>query len=650
MPTAAEILAPDGQLAQLLPGYESRPQQVAMAALIDEALATRQHVVVEAPTGVGKSLAYLIPLVRHALSGGAPVVVSTATIALQEQLIGKDIPLVQQLFPELHAVLVKGRSNYVSLRRLEVAVRDQRRLFEASTDSEWLRDLATWSGETETGDRSELGREPPSAVWRAVQSDRNNCQGRRCPHFSDCHFYRARAALEGAHLLVVNHHLYLSDLALRDDHAGILPPHRVVVFDEAHSLEDIATDYLGAGVSAAQVRHLLDGLWSGKGRGLLADDRHDAARPAVEAAHAASARFWDEVVRLVGTGADDKVRLGPGAVEDVLAPSLDAVGAALAERAGAEPDENTRMELKAQQAQCAAIAGTIRALLTQGDPAQVYFATAPRGRGAPALTMSPLSVADQLKDKLFSQLGTAVLTSATLAADDSDRFLFLRRRLGLEGGLAKRLDSPFDYTQQATLVLNRAAFDPNSAAYERAVAHWLGDWLPRMHGGAFVLFTSYRQLQAVHDLARPALDRARRFVLRQGAGMPRSQMLDLFKRTGDAVLFGTASFWEGVDVPGDALRLVVICKLPFEVPSEPVIQARHEAITQRGGNAFMERTVPEAILRLKQGFGRLIRRRTDTGSVAILDPRILGKSYGRYFLKALPQCRTEIVELVDPAG
>ena len=665
LPTVDEVLAPGGLLAKALPGWESRPQQLAMARLAAEAMASGQHVVVEAPTGVGKSFAYLVPAALHALAaaeagGRSPVVISTGTIALQEQLIDKDIPLLTKLLPGLSAVLVKGRQNYLSRRRLAYATgHGQQTFVETRDDARALKELATWADETSEGDLADLGYEPDRAVWQAARSDRNNCLGRKCPTYDTCFFYNARRRMEEAHLLVVNHHLYFSDLALRDEHAGILPAHQIAVFDEAHGLEDVATDHLGASISAAQVRYLLDGLWSRKGKGLLAREDFTSAQAAVDTAHAATQRFWNEVTRLSERlkPNEDTLRLGAeDAIEDVLSPCLDAVGRELDRLSERCTDDNQLMELNAHRARVATMAGTLRAVLGQVDPMQVYFAHIPRAeaKGSPSLTMAPLSVAGLLKEKLFDEMKTAVLTSATLAADDSDRFLFLRRRLGLDGGLAKRLDSPFDFPKQATLVVNRSPIDPNSPRFETTFAAWLTDYLmdPERgrRGGSFVLFTSYRQLAAVHDLVRPHLDRANRFVIRHGAGLGRRQMLDLFKRAGDAVLFGTASFWEGVDVPGDALRHVIIAKIPFEVPNHPVVEARHHEITRRGGNPFMERSVPEAIIKLKQGFGRLIRSRSDTGTVAILDHRILTKAYGRYFLRALPECRMETIALEDWTG
>ncbi len=653
----AQVLGPDGRISALLPGYEWRPQQQAMADVVAQALEQGGHAIVEAPTGVGKSFAYLVPLIQHALAGKGRVVVSTGTIALQEQLINKDLPLLGSLFPELRAVLVKGRQNYVSLRRLGHAVAQaggQQSVLDSREDAAALREIASWAERTQVGDTSDLGWDPPGAVWRQVVSDRNNCLGRKCPTYGSCHFYNARRAMEDAHLLVVNHHLYFSDLGLREDHAAILPEHQVVVFDEAHALEDVATDHLGSSISEAQVRWFLDGLWGRRG-GLFAAEALAFAREAAEHARTAAEQLWQGVRALASEARGEAIAMPAAhAVANPLSPALDALGARLAVCASRAEDDNLLMELKAQQARCTALSGSLRAIIEHALEDYVYYAHVPDARGSPALSASPLSVAGLLKERLFDQTRTVVLTSATLAADDSDRFLFLRRRLGVEGGLAKRLDSPFDFTRQARLVLNRTPLDPNSERFEAAVARWLAVYLADpergRRGGTFVLFTSYRQLTRVHDLVRPALDDARRFVLRHGDGMARAQMLDLFRRTGDAVLFGTSSFWEGVDVPGDALRHVIIVKLPFEVPSHPVVEARHQAIERRGGNAFTERTVPEAIIRLKQGFGRLIRTKTDTGTVAILDHRVLTKAYGRYFLRALPACATEVIELEDAAA
>jgi ATP-dependent DNA helicase DinG len=419
-----------------------------------------------------------------------------------------------------------------------------------------------------------------------------------------------------------------------------------VVFDEAHGLEDVATAHLGSSVSEAQVRFFLDGLWSRKLKGLLSSEAYAPAREAVDMARAAAEGFWREVALLPGDSKEDTVPLSKESrLDNVLSPALDRVTAALAECRARALDENAANEFSAQADRAAMLSGAIRGIVEQLHDDHVYYADVPRGRGSPTLSSNPLSVAKLLQELLFAATPTVVLTSATLAADDSERFLFLRKRLGLEGGLAKRLDSPFDHKAQVRLLVNQSALDPNSPQYEQALAKWLEDYLTTAVGGTFVLFTSYRQLDAVYQRVRPALERGNRFVLKHGDKLGRSAMIDLFKRVGNAVLFGTSSFWEGVDVQGDALSNVIITKLPFEVPNHPLVQARHREITRAGGNPFMERSVPEAILRLKQGFGRLIRTRSDRGTVVICDHRVMTKAYGRYFLRALPDCQMEAFSL-----
>ncbi len=643
--TPEAYLAVGGALGEHIPRFESRPQQMEMAATIVEALEAKQHAIVEAPTGVGKSLAYLVPVCQFILRERKRVVISTNTIALQEQLVGHDIPLVAHCFPGLEAVLVKGRQNYLCRRRLDYCLHGQRSLFDSTDETAELRRITEWADRAESGDKSELGFAPDPAVWHRVRSDQHQCRGRKCIHYEACFFYHARQAMQEADILVVNHHLYFSDLALREESGAILPAHEVVVFDEAHTLEDIATDHLGLGVTDAQIRYFLDDLFNERGHGLLGDT--DAgARGAVANLRMLNQQFWYEVATLGIDSRESAFRIHhQDRFANPLSPAFDRLVEELQLSAERAEDDNARTEFKAHAARALEFAGTLRAIIEQQLEDYVYYANVPTGRGSPGLSANPLAVAPLLAELLFAKLQTVVLTSATLAADDSERFLFLRRRLGLEESISRKLDSPFDFERQARLLINRSPLDPNGEEFERRLAQWLGDYLEDAKGGAFILFTSYRQLRAVHELLRPRLERANRFVLQQGDRIERTQMLELFKSTGDAVLFGTASFWEGVDVRGEALQHVIICKLPFEMPAHPLVEARHQAIRSRGGNPFMERTVPEAILRLKQGTGRLIRTQDDTGTIVICDHRVMTKAYGRYFVRALPSMPTEFFEL-----
>ena len=648
--TPSAILGPEGALASMLPGYETRTQQLEMAETVAQAIADKEHAVIEAPTGVGKSFAYLVPAAQHALNKRQKVVISTGTIALQEQLVEKDIPLLEQVFPGLKAVLVKGRQNYISIRRLSHAASGQAALFQDRDEVTELNHIVDWSDNTSDGDRADLGFEPAPNVWRRVQSDRGNCMGRRCPHYESCFFYQARREIEDADLIIVNHHLYFADLAMRDDHSAILPKHEVVIFDEAHSLEDIATDHLGCSVSEAQIRYFLDGLWnpSGKQPGLFSQPGKERGQGYVDTCREANQAFWRDVAAYGARQRESQVRIHEDADFDATLPDyLEALTEQLLILKGRASDENEAMELRAQADKAIEITGTLRSLVQRQLKGHVYYASLPEGRGTMHLSAHPLTVAEPMRNLLFDCTDSVILTSATLAADDSERFLFFRRRIGVEGGLAKRLGSPYDYKQQARLLLNESTMDPNSERYEQALAQWLGDFLEDARGGTFILFTSYRQLEAVHELMRARLDRANRFVLRQGDRLGRSKMIELFKQTGDAVLFGTASFWEGVDVQGEALSNVIITKLPFEMPAHPLVEARHAEIRKNGGNPFMERSVPEAILRLKQGVGRLIRTRKDTGCIVIADHRVLTKQYGRYFIRALPEMQTEHFRLAQ---
>ncbi|MCS6971325.1 MAG: helicase C-terminal domain-containing protein [Planctomycetota bacterium] len=636
--TVGDVLGPQGELAQLLPQWESRPQQLAMAELIADGLRRPSHVVCEAPTGVGKSFAYLVPAMQHALTTGGKVVVSTATIALQEQLMTKDIPLLQRVFPEVIAVLVKGRQNFLSRRRLQRAFEGQQALFETRDEARELARIAAWAESAEaTGDRSDLGWEPSLRVWELVRSDRRDCLGRKCPHYERCFFYGTRERMRQAHLLVVNHHLYCSDLGLQERGGGLLPPHDAVIFDEAHALEGIASEHLGLTVTAAQVRWYLDTLWSVRGKGLLADPRWETARSLVAEARQANEALWAMVSGWLRERSDETLRLTAAQrVEEPLTPALSALAEALLALRERSDDDHEHTLLTAQAEHAEELAAALTVILRVEDDGLVRFATVPRDRHTPSLAAQPLDIAPILAERLFSRMRCVVLTSATLAAGSGEDFAYIRERLGVGACLRRRLDSPFDYARQARLLVNEEPIDPNSEAFSAACAQWLPRYLAEAEGGVFVLFTNYTQLRQVYEGARAELEALSRPVLRQGGGIERSQMLQLFRSAGNAVLFGTASFWEGVDVPGNALQHVIIAKLPFQPPHHPLAEARIAALRRAGRNPFLEWQVPEAVIRFKQGFGRLIRTRSDRGTLVVLDHRVCTAHYGRLFLEALP--------------
>ncbi|HEX8649998.1 MAG TPA: ATP-dependent DNA helicase [Pyrinomonadaceae bacterium] len=642
-----EIFGHGGLIARAHPEYEYRPGQIEMARAVLRAFEEKRHLIVEAGTGTGKTLAYLVPAVAAAVATGGRVIISTGTKNLQEQLMEKDIPFLQRVLPrKFSAAYMKGRANYACLQRIKRA--ENSPVLEGLDEMDYFDEVRQWARQSQTGDRAELVELPENlSFWRHIDARSETCLGQKCPDFDPCFITRMRQNALAAEIVIVNHHLFFADLSLRGSQYGqVLPDYSAVIFDEAHLVEDVAAEYFGAQVSSYQMEDLVRDL------AMLPVTSVDANRELTKVAGRItrfSDNFWmgfkegrgDEgrfpilpgtFARRMTNGEIEATPLGQGYLGlDGALERMETTLDALAE----QPPEIENLVRRIRQ-----IRFDLQFIVAGDDKSFVYWMER-RGRGL-FLRASPIDVSGLLQDKLFERVETVVLTSATLASAGS--FGFIRERLGLIDNADDLIaPSSFDYETQAVLYLPQRMPDPRAPEWSERAAAEVIKILNATQGRAFVLSTSFAGMHALYERVTREVD----FPCFLQGSASKAGLLEKFRETPHAVLFATSSFWQGVDVRGEQLSCVIIDKLPFAVPSDPVVAARQRYIDDQGGSSFYEYSVPQAIISLKQGLGRLIRSTTDRGVLAVLDPRLRTKAYGRLFLESLPPCRvTSDIETV----
>ncbi len=638
--TTEAVFGSDGLISQFHENYEYRDGQVKMAEAITRAFKDKKHLIVEAGTGTGKTLAYLIPAINESIRTKKRIIISTGTKNLQEQLMDKDIPFLQKVFPKKFATAyMKGRSNYACLYRLHKS--GDQPILDGVGEVDNFRDVVEWSRETHTGDRAELTYLPENLpFWNRINAKSEICIGQKCPDFEPCFITRMRNGADKADIVIVNHHLFFADLNVRGNQFGkVLPDYGAVIFDEAHLIEDIAADYFGFQVSNFRIDELV--------RDSNELPIHDAIVTAGITRSSArimdlSEQFWSRFSQ--ARGQEGRFPL--------LADAFTSRGSdgenrptALGETYHALDDSLARLETELdvyseKMPEAESVVKRIRQtrfdlgfIVKQSDRNFVYWLER-RGRGV-FLQASPVDVSALLQEKLFDKVETCILTSATLSANGS--FNFIRDRLGLTAAKTDSLVAPssFDYEKQAIIYLPKAMPDPRAPEFSQMAAAEIVRILQVTHGHAFVLCTSYSSMTTLYELVSSRVGYP---CFLQGS-MSKTGLLEKFRETPNAVLFATSSFWQGVDVRGDQLSCVIIDKLPFAVPTDPLVAARSRFIDENGGKSFFDYSVPQAVISLKQGIGRLIRSKTDRGVIVILDPRLRTKGYGRDFLRSLPRMK-----------
>jgi len=643
MTFSADFFREKGDIARSLEGYEIRPQQIEMALAVEEAIEAGRHLVVEAGTGVGKSLAYLVPFIRWAVTGGKRVVISTYTKALQNQLFVKDLPFLSRVLEfKFSYEMCMGSDNYVCLRKAHR--HSQPGLFEGKRRRQQAEKIMKWISDTGTGLATDMDFEPDRSVWRSFSRESDMCLGRKCPFEKECFYRRARYRQGRAEVLVANHSLLFTELF---SGVRVLPEFDGLVLDEAHTLEDVATSHLGREFSSAGVKYLLDDLVKvlggdelKRGYGLRRGEEIGEARKRVEDLRGRARDFFAEAGETLGKENRQTAFEARDFRDADLGGPLAALSLALHRLGRAVEEPSFREEIKGYGDRCDRLAESVDVIFGESSEKYVYWAEARKRKTGTQYSFhaAPVDISGQMKQYLFDEVSPVVLTSATLSSSRGlDAFSFIKERLGLEQPLELVLDSPFEYEKNVLVYTPNGVPDPNRdlEGYKARLKDEIVSIYDIMKGRMFALFTSYEMLNSVSAMIEE--ERGDISLLKQG-DLPRYVLLDVFKKDRKSVLMGTATFWQGVDVPGSSLECVIITRLPFAVPSDPVNAARIDAIRNRGGNPFGEFQLPQAVIMFKQGFGRLIRSRTDRGVVAVLDPRIKTRRYGPEFIRALPEC------------